>query len=233
MRGFDIFWPRKGEHWGWKVARAGVAAGSLVLTSCTSGSSSGNTASTSAESSSPASSSPNTDISATSGLIAPQPECPTSYPALPGTLPANVFSWGKRVTLSFNTYGKWTPATPEPLPPGGDRLDANPPYLLVIDDARYNYPANPDPNCDKPTTLYSEPTQDSPPVAQVPDGTILKAIAFTRHGKATSEAHGIYSSTWLEVVGHDPTRGTVTAYDPIVNVGFPSEAGRLPEQTSP
>ena len=125
------------------------------------------------------------------------------------------FAWRKRVQLSRDTFGKWNVHTPEPI--AGEHLKGKHPYLLVVDDGRFNAPQDPDPNTDDPTGLYPVPTQQSDSVTAVPDGTVLKAIGWTNKGQPVSDAHGGNGSPiWEKVVGHDGS----TVWVPWVNVGY-------------
>lgn len=144
-------------------------------------------------------------------------------------LPAADFSWGARVMLTSNTYGKWNPDTAEPVQ--GESLQGTSKYLLVVDDGRFNYPADPnpnDPNADAPTGLYTSATQQSQPVTTVPDGTVLKVIGWTENGQQISDAHGGQGyPVWEKVIGHDGA----TAWVPWVNVGYTDlqELNQLPK----
>lgn len=128
------------------------------------------------------------------------------------------FSWGKRVKLRRSTFGKWNPRHPEPVRKAVLHPVTNDdPYLLVGDDARYNFPADPNPNTDDPTGLYSKPTQKSDPVVKVPDGTVLKVTGWTDEGQYVPDAHGGKGyRVWEKVMGHDGTE----AWGPWVNLGY-------------
>jgi len=155
----------------------------------------------------------------------PSPEPSKSLSTVPATTPvtglkpASDFAWGPHVRLSKDTYGQWDPKHPEPLAKGGNHLQDSYPYLLVVDDARFNYPNHgPDPNADSPTYFYAAPTHNSAVATGVSDGTVLKVIGYTDNGQPTSDAHGnqLRYTTWEEVVGHDGTK----AWVPWVNVGY-------------
>ncbi len=135
-------------------------------------------------------------------------------------LPASDFAWG-HVHLSDGTFGKWTPKSPEPLV-ADHHANRTQPFLLTVVDGRFNLPIDPTPNpdTDHPTGLYLGSSQDSQPVAKVPDGTVLKVVGYTPDGQRRDDAHGIWSSVWERVVGHDGAY----AWVPVVNTGFTPES---------
>lgn len=165
--------------------------------------------------------------------ITPSPS--TQVPAAAGgsaSTRALTFGWGKRVQLSYDTFGKWNPKHPEPV--YANNLKDSPPALLVVDDGRYNFPKDPDPNTDQPTGLYLHPIQEpGQAVAKVPDGTVLKAVAWTDKGQTVSDASGQPGSPiWEEVETKD---AGFRAWVPWVNVGYTalSELRQLPYVPNP
>ena len=140
--------------------------------------------------------------------------------------PAADFAQNRRVRLTAATFGIWGAKHPEPTRDA--QLTGKNKYLLVVDDGRYNFPANSNPDTDQPTGLYSEPTQKSQPVTKVRDGTELKVVGWTDKGQPVSDAHGGSGyPIWEEVEGRDGTQ----AWAPWVNVGYTalSELHKLPK----
>lgn len=143
--------------------------------------------------------------------------------------PAKDFAWAPRVKLTGNTYGAWTPKTPEPV--YADHSNSSSPSLLVVDDGRFNNPEDPNPNTDQPTGAYAIPNQEqSQLVSRIPDGTVLKVIGYISHGEPVADAHQKFSPIWEEIVSHQGT----TALIPEANLGFTamSKLAELP-QVSP
>jgi hypothetical protein len=90
-------------------------------------------------------------------------------------------------------------------------LTSTKPVRLRIDD-RCNYPKNPDPKADKPTSVYNLPEHNPEAlIGEIPDGTEITIRCFTE-GQAIEDGVDETSRLWL---GITKPRGLI----PDVNVG--------------